>query len=99
MSSLPPDARKSAVVELVRRHRDGLRFGEDLKKTEIPFSDDYLLLAAHLILSATEGAASPLTDRAFQVLLHFAFYGRLINQQENASNPQFASILITNCYN
>ena len=67
MTSLSPDARKLVVVELVSRHRDGLRFGEDLKKTEIQFSDDYLLLAAHLILSNEDGAASPLTDRVFQV--------------------------------
>ena len=67
MTSLPSDARKSAVVELVSRHKDGLRFGADLKKTEIQFSDDYLLLAAHLILSDSDGVASPLTDRVFQV--------------------------------
>ena len=65
MESLSELDRKCVVVEFVSRHRDGLRFGVDLKKTEVQFSDDYLLLAAHLILLCVE--ENNLTNTVFQV--------------------------------
>jgi len=55
------------VVEWVGRHRDGLRFGVDLKKTEVQFSDDYLLLAAHLILLNADDASN--TNTVFQAIV------------------------------
>ena len=70
MSGLSAATQKSAVVELVGRHRHGLRFGAHLKKTEVQFSDDYLLLAAHLILINAEQcvpAPAALTDTVFKV--------------------------------
>ena len=64
-SSLSAGERQAAVVELVGRHRHGLRFGQDLKKTETQFSDDYLLVAAHLLLITAQKDA--ITNTVFQV--------------------------------
>ncbi|XP_059149615.1 N-alpha-acetyltransferase 25, NatB auxiliary subunit-like [Physella acuta] len=40
----------SLSQELLIRYRDGLKFGESLLSTDLQYSDNYLLLAVHLLL-------------------------------------------------
>ena len=49
-SNLSSDDKQSLVVELVERHQRGLALGENLLKTDLQYSDHYLLLAVHLLL-------------------------------------------------
>ncbi|CAH1802298.1 unnamed protein product [Owenia fusiformis] len=46
---LSDDAKSQMAKTLVLRYKDGLKFGKELISTDLQFSDNYLLLALHLM--------------------------------------------------
>ncbi|XP_072043976.1 N-alpha-acetyltransferase 25, NatB auxiliary subunit-like [Amphiura filiformis] len=51
-SNLSAEETLALIKELVQRHQRGLSFGKELLKTDLQYSDDYLLIAVHLLLDA-----------------------------------------------
>ena len=72
-SNLSKDAILALVKELVQRHQHGLAFGENLLKTDLQYSDDYLLLAVHLLLDLWQKSGEQLKGLAIIVYFKFHF--------------------------
>ena len=49
-SNLSMEETQTLAKELMQRHQHGLTFGKQLLKTDLQYSDDYLLLTVHLLL-------------------------------------------------
>ncbi|CAG5115797.1 unnamed protein product [Candidula unifasciata] len=73
--------------QLLLRYRDGLSFGKDLLKTDLQYSDNFLLLAVHLLLDVWIKTGDDV--HVWQAIVHLE-----LGIRESTSNYQFKLLLI-----
>ncbi|BFZ19068.1 hypothetical protein BsWGS_22107 [Bradybaena similaris] len=73
--------------QLLLRYRDGLSFGKDLLKTDLQYSDNFLLLAVHLLLDVWVKTGDDV--HVWQAIVHLE-----LGIRESTSNYQFKLLLI-----
>uniref|UniRef100_A0A0B7AIK1 Uncharacterized protein n=1 Tax=Arion vulgaris TaxID=1028688 RepID=A0A0B7AIK1_9EUPU len=74
-------------TQLLLRYRDALRFGKELLKTDLQYSDDYLLLAVHLLLDVWQKTGDDV--HIWRAIVHLE-----LGMRESSSNYQMKLLLI-----
>ncbi|KAH9503147.1 N-alpha-acetyltransferase 25, NatB auxiliary subunit [Bulinus truncatus] len=73
--------------ELLLRYKDGLKFGKDLLSTDLQYSDNYLLLAAHLLLDVWQKTGDDI--HLWRTIVHLE-----LGIRDSVSNYQIKLLLI-----
>ncbi|GFR60420.1 N-alpha-acetyltransferase 25, NatB auxiliary subunit-like [Elysia marginata] len=73
--------------DLLLLYRDGLNFGKELLSTDLQYSDNYLLLATHLLLDAWQKTGNDI--HLWQAIVYLE-----LGIRESTSNFQFKLLLI-----